>query len=145
MTWPFLTIELKSAYELLDDAGDLRADLHGRDRLQRAGRADVSTMSPRVICRSCTSGSLAGLVHVEDAPAPAPTTASRMTMGCSLFMMCLVGSGPRSRFDEPSASQWFAARAAGAARRRAPPPRARSGPPPSRALPRVPTAGRFRS
>ena len=40
MTWPFLTMELKSAYSSCDDARHLRADVDRLDRLQRAGGAD---------------------------------------------------------------------------------------------------------
>ncbi len=41
MTWPFLTIELKSAYSSWMMPGHLGADLDRRDRIERAGGADA--------------------------------------------------------------------------------------------------------
>ena len=55
MIWPLLTMELKSTIEVLDGAGDLRADLHRPQRLERAGRLTTSVMSPCeiVVCTIC--------------------------------------------------------------------------------------------
>ena len=51
---------------------DLRADLDGRDRLERAGRLHTtSTTSPRVICAVVTVGSGVPLAHVVRAAAAA--------------------------------------------------------------------------
>ena len=60
MTWPFFTIELKSAYSswTMPRPG---ADLDGRDRLSVPVAPTASTMSPRVTCAVVTSGSLAAL------------------------------------------------------------------------------------
>ena len=40
MTWPFLTMLLKSAFSSCDDARHLRADVDRLDRFERAGRLD---------------------------------------------------------------------------------------------------------
>ena len=48
MTCPFRTIELKSAFELLNRAGHLAADLDRRHRLERAGRGNLADDRPRV-------------------------------------------------------------------------------------------------